>query len=272
MFKIGDFSRLSQVTVKALRHYDDIGLFKPAYIDAWNGYRYYSADQMSDLNRIIALRNLGFSLEQVALMKEMPIRQIREMMIKRKVQIKKQLEREQEKLLMIETRLEILEREDVIMANYDVVIKQIQSQKVIGKRSVIPNYSSIHELFAAVCDPLMTCRVNYAGPPIAIYYDGEYKERDVDVEIAVPVLTENEQVAGFMVKELPGIEQAACLIHHGSFENLHYAYSALMKWVDDHGYQIAGPDREIYLVNPDECASPDDYVTELQLPIEKLNK
>ncbi len=272
MFKIGDFSRLSQVTVKALRHYDDIGLFKPASIDAESGYRYYSAEQMSDLNRIITLRNLGFSLDQVALMREMTIVQIREMMINRKEQIKKQLEQEEEKLLMIEARLELLEREDVIMADYDVVIKQIRSQKVIGKRSVIPNYSSIHELFTAVCDPLSSCKVNYAGPPMAIYYDGEYKEKDVDVEVAVPVLTEDEQVAGFMVRELPGIEQAACLIHRGSFENLHHAYSALMKWADDHGYQIAGPDRELYLVNPDECQSEDEYVTELQLPVEKLKK
>ncbi|KUG02492.1 transcriptional regulator, merr family [hydrocarbon metagenome] len=270
MFKIGDFSRLSQVTVKALRYYDDIGLFKPSYIEILSGYRYYSAEQMSDLNRIIALRNLGFSLEQVALMKEMPISQIREMMINRREQIKKQLEHEQERLLMIETRLEILEREDVIMADYDVVIKQIQSQKVIGKRSVIPNYSSIHELFSAVCEPLATIKVNYAGPPLAIYYDGEYKEKDVDVEVVMPVLTEDKQVAGFMVRELPGIEQAACLIHRGSFENLHFAYSALMKWVDDNGYQIAGPDREVYLVDPDECNSPDEYVTELQLPIEKV--
>lgn len=269
MFRIGDFSKLTLVTVKALRHYDDIGLFKPAEVDAMSGYRYYSAEQMVDLNRIIALKNLGFSLEQVALIKEMPTNQIREMLFKRKKQIEKQLNSEQKKLRMIETRLEILEREDDIMSEYDVVIKKVASQKVIGKREVIPSYQHIHELFELVCQPLEMLKVKYPAPPMLICYDGEYKEKDVDVEVAIPVQTDDKQLAGFEVKELPGIEEAACLIHRGSFETLHLAYSALMKWVAENDYEIAGPDREVYLTKPDEC-SPEDYITELQLPVRKI--
>jgi DNA-binding transcriptional MerR regulator len=67
MFKIGDFSKISQVSIRSLRHYDEIGLFKPAHTDPFTGYRYYSADQLPRLNRIIALRTLGLSLEEIAL-------------------------------------------------------------------------------------------------------------------------------------------------------------------------------------------------------------
>lgn len=269
MFRIGDFSKMSQVTVKALRHYDEIGLFEPAYVDPVNGYRYYSAVQLADLNRIIVLRDLGFYLEQVAVMQNMPPEQIREMLIERKKQIEKQLAREAEKLRQVESRLEILEREDDILSAYEVVIKKIDPQRIIGKRAVLPTYYHIHELFTAVCDPLRNVKLNFSGSALAIYYDCEYREKDVDVEVAVPVQTSDTEVAGFEVKELPGIDEAACLVHKGSYENLHLAYSTLMKWVEDNAYEIAGPDREVYLTNPDECSNPEDYVTELQLPVRK---
>jgi DNA-binding transcriptional MerR regulator len=66
MFKIGEFSRLSRVSVRMLRHYDQLGLLTPSQTDPFTGYRYYSAQQLPRLNRIIALRDLGFSLEQIA--------------------------------------------------------------------------------------------------------------------------------------------------------------------------------------------------------------
>src|SRR5690349_6063348 len=113
MFKIGDFSRISQVPVTALRYYDEVGLLKPAQIDKWTGYRYYSASQLPRLNRILALRDLGFSLDQIAdlLDNEVPAAEIRGMLRLRQAEMQERMEEERARLVRVETRLKQIEME-----------------------------------------------------------------------------------------------------------------------------------------------------------------
>src|SRR5438105_288442 len=127
MFKIGDFSRFSQVAVTALRYYDEVGLLKPCHIDRWTGYRYYSAGQLPRLNRILALKDLGFSLEQIAnlLDGDIPAAQIRGMLRLRKAEMQARMEEERARLLRVKTRLKQIEMEGQ-MSTYDVVIKKVE--------------------------------------------------------------------------------------------------------------------------------------------------
>lgn len=269
MFRIGDFSRLSQVSVKALRYYDEIGLLKPADVDRFTGYRYYTVDQLPRLNRILALKDLGFSLERIArlLDGDLPPAQIRGMLQMKRAEIEQHLEAEGARLARVEARLRQIEQEGK-MPTYDVVLKQIEPLKVVAARDVIPTYSDVDKLFGTVFGHLGQHRAKPAGPLLAIYYDEEYRERDVDVEAAVPVaesLPGGEQVT---VQELPGGEMAS-LIHKGAYQTIGEAYAALMAWVEASGYNVAGPNREIYLTGPGDADDPADYVTEVQLPVEK---
>src|SRR3954468_10194890 len=125
MFKIGDFSKLSLVSVRTLRHYDELGLLKPDSVDKFTGYRYYSGQQLSRLNRILALKDLGLSLDQIAqIFKEgLTSDQIKGMLKLKRVELRQQIRDEQFRLERIETWLE---REELYMSNYNVVIKKVE--------------------------------------------------------------------------------------------------------------------------------------------------
>jgi effector-binding domain-containing protein len=269
MFKIGDFSKLSQVTVKALRYYDDLGLLKPAQVDRFTGYRYYTVDQLPRLNRILALKDLGFSLEQIGnlLAGDLPASQIRGMLQMKQAEIEHHIEHERARLARVEARLKLIEQEGK-MPEYEIVLKKVEAMKIAAARDVIPSYAHVGELLSAVFGHIGRHGAAPGGPPICIYYDAGYREKDTDVEAAVPVSTDlpgDEQV---QVRELPAVDAVASVIHKGSYEAIHTAYAALMAWIEENGYRIVGPNREIYLRGPGQ-GEPDTYVTELQIPVEK---
>lgn len=272
MFKIGDFSKLSQVTVKALRYYDEIGLLKPANVDQFTAYRYYSADQFPRLNRILTFKDLGFSLDQIArlLDEELSPAEMRGMLRMRQMEIQHQVAEEQAKLARVEIRLRQMEQEGK-MPEYDVVIKTVETLKVASTRSVIPTYSDVGTLFGEVYGYLMQSRITPAGPPMAIYHDPEYKEENVDVEAAVPLEKQVPATKMIKMRDLPGA-QVANTVHHGGYDSIGEAYNTLMKWIGANGYRVSGPCREVYLKGPDKenmDADPSEFVTEVQCPVEK---
>ena len=270
MLKIGDFSRLSRVTVKALRYYDEIGLLKPVEVDRFTGYRYYSAEQLPRLNRILVLKNLGLSLEEISRMlnNDLTAEHIKQLLHVKQSEIRRRLEDEQGRLGEVERWLKQIEKEG-IMPKQDVVIKKIDALKVASVRGIIPSYSDIGQLFTEIYSYLMEKKAQIAGPPIAVYHDMEYMEKDVDVEVAVAITGALETTERIKVGELPAIETAACRIHHGPYDTIGESYKALMAWAEANGYQIAGPDREIYLKSFDETKDPAEFITELQLPVTK---
>ena len=157
------------------------------------------------------------------------------------------------------------------MPSYDVVLKKVESQTVASVRDIIPTYNDIGKLFGELFSFTGRHRTKLVGPPMAIYYDTEYCEKDIDVEAAVPITGNLPSHKKVTVRQLPEIESAACLIHKGPYENFNQAYKALMNWLEANGYQISGPNREIYLKGPGRFlkGNPADYVTEIQLPVKK---
>jgi effector-binding domain-containing protein len=270
MLKIGDFSRLSRVTVKALRYYDEIGLLKPVEVDRFTGYRYYSVDQLPRLNRIIVLKNLGLSLEEVSQLidNDLPAEHIRQLLHVKQAEIRQRLQDEQGRLGQVEEWLRQIEKEG-IMPEQDVIIKKVAAQKVASVRGVVPTYGDIDQLFNELCPYLEQHKAQWIGPPIAVYHDMEYMEKDVDIEVAVPIANSIPTTDRIKVAELPAVEQMACLIHRGPYETIGESYKALMAWAEANGYQIAGPDREVYLQGPEPGRSPEEFITELQLPVTK---
>src|SRR5512134_761586 len=144
MIKIGDFARLSQVSVVTLRYYDEMDLLKPVRVDAFTGYRFYSSDQLPRLNRILALKDLGFSLEQIRLMlaDSLTSEQLRGMLTMQREEVEKRLTGEQERLRRIESRLRQIELEDK-MPKYDVVLKNAPPMLVASRRVTVPTNDQV---------------------------------------------------------------------------------------------------------------------------------
>ena len=272
MFKIGDFSRLSRISVKALRYYDEIGLLKPVKVDQFTGYRYYSADQLPRLNYIVALKNMGLSLEEVATLikNDLTPSQMRELFILKKGELQQRVSEEQRRLEQVEKLLKQIEKEGA-MPDYQITIKKVEPQLIASIRDVLSTYGDIGQLYGEIFKYLGKKWVfKPAGPVMLICHDGEYKESDVDVEAVVPI---GKKISGsdrVKVYELPGLEQAACTVYKGAYEGINEAYNALMAWIESNGYQITGPDRELYFTDPRKVKDPSENVTEIQFPVKKV--
>ena len=275
MLKIGDFSKLAQVSVKALRYYHQLGLLKPAWTDRFNGYRYYSLDQLSLLNSILALKELGFSLEQTQtiLQEDLSPAELRGMMRLKQAELEQTIQQQKTRLSQIESRLSQLTEESAFPA-FDVVIKQIKPRQVAGLRRTIQTANHILGIFIELGTmlPKTSLLADPTMPAAAIYYDREYSEQGIDVEAAVPINSKQISSEQLNVHLLPGTEQMACLIHNGDLKSLGQAHLALTTWAETNRYRITGPAREVYLqgLNPQTGKSdPKDLITEVQFPVER---
>ncbi len=269
MFKIGDFSRLCFVTVKTLRYYDEIGLLKPVKVDQFTGYRYYSSDQLPRLHYIMALKDMGLSLEDIATLvnNSLDPSQMRDIFILKQAELRQRLNEEQKRLEQVEKLLKQIEKEGK-MPDYQVVMKKIEPQIFASIREVIPDYGHVSELYGALIPYVFSHGGKPAGPTVYICHDPEFKEKDADVEAGIPITQAIPESDRVKVYELPGIE-AACTVYKGPYEGITEAYSFLMTWIESNGYQITGSDRELYITSPADIQNPAEYVTEIQFPVTK---
>jgi DNA-binding transcriptional MerR regulator len=277
MIKIGEFSKLVQVPVATLRYYDQVGLLKPVEVDRFTGYRYYSASQLPRLNRILALKGLGFSLEQISAVLDEGLtpEQMRGMLRLRHAQISQQLAEVESQLVEVEVRLQQIEREGILSA-YDVILKQVDPLLVASVRAILLNHSAVGTLFGEVYEALGSHVGEALGPnpgeggtTLVLWYDNEFKERDVDGAAAFMLRCRVPDSGWMHVHDLPAATMAAT-VHHGPYNTIGEAHEAVIKWIEANGYRIAGPDREINLYNamPIRLDDPS-YVTEIQYPVEK---
>jgi DNA-binding transcriptional MerR regulator/effector-binding domain-containing protein len=271
MFSIGEFARHGRVSVRMLRHYDAIGLLRPACVDPASGYRFYQASQLAQLNRVIALKDLGFSLQQVqAIIDErVSAAELRGMLKLRRAEIHAQIEAETTRLARVEARLLTIEDEARSPAD-GVVVKRLAPVQVGELTGVAAGYEP--EAITPVIQPLycdlwqrMACAgVTASGPAIAYYQDAPGDDGAVVVHAAVPVIAGSGGDHGFSVVELAEVDRVAAIIHHGSMDDVLSTGQALARWIDANGYRSAGYAREVTL---EWSADPDQWVTELQQPI-----
>lgn len=276
MFKIGDFSKLSRVPVKTLRYYDDIGLLKPVGVDRFTRYRYYSVEQLPLLYRILGLKELGFSLEQIAqlLAGDLNPEQIRRMLELRRSEIEQEMEQERFRLQRILARLKEIEQEGK-MPDYEIILKRVEPVWVASVGGLIQSYDQSEPIFDRLFDEVYAYvhrqGVRNPGCGIAIYHDASNEGEEMPVE-ALAALSErirpSQQVR---VYELPGIDIAASVVHHGPFATLGNAYQALLAWIQANGYRTAGPTRELYL-SYQRGGDQSQFVTEIQFPVRKVEK
>lgn len=270
MFSIGDFARHGQVSVRMLRHYDAVGLLRPARVDPATGYRFYTAAQLARLNRVVALKELGFSLEQVGRMLEPgpDVAELRGMLALRRAELEQRIDADRARLTEVEARLRIIEKEGV-MPDHDVVVKSVPAVRVAESTGVAAGFEPsaispvIGPLFAELSDRLAAAGIPIAGPAIAYYEPRE--DGSVTIHACVPVTVEPAAAPGFSIVDLPALARAATTVHHGNVAEIGAAWQALGRWVEDNGYRTGAPVREVTLAwTPDDPAG---WVTELQEPL-----
>lgn len=283
MLSIGDFSQFGQVSVRTLRLYDELSLFKPARVDRFTGYRYYSIDQLPRLNRILMLKDLGLSLEQIGrLLKDnLSADQLRGMLTMKQAEIEKGLQESRARLERVEARLSQIEQEGQL-TNYDIILKKIEPQKIVSIRQVVPSISDMYQyrcaLFTVIYRWLELNRIESDGLELAIYHNAEFTEQNIDMEAAVvadvigsktraPTTATDENV---IMQELPRVQEMASIIHQGRPQDVGQAMVALYSWIGENDYSTSGPYREIHLYGRElELKNYDPVTIEMQVPVKK---
>jgi DNA-binding transcriptional MerR regulator len=279
MFRIGEFSQITRVTIDTLRHYDALGLLKPAKVDPFTGYRYYSARQLSSLNSILALKEVGFSLEEIArILQESPTREeLRGMLKAQLARAEQEAQAAQLRQARILARLNTLNLEDN-MPEYEVTLKPVEALTVAAIREVVPSIEQMpqrcSEMFETIAQWLGANGLPF-GPSMTVYYNEGFARENIDTECSF-VIPNGEAgraakpKAPVTVRQLNAIPLVASTIVADDFykkvDGLTPAYTALAEWIEGNGYRIAGPPRELFYGS----AQQGDLTAEVQFPVEKV--
>ena len=266
MFGIGAFARLGGVSVRTLHHYDELGLLAPAHVDPDTGYRWYEAEQLARLNRILALRDLGFALGDIGpvLTESVSADELRGMLRLRRLEARDRIEHEAARLARVESRLRRIEEEDT-MPDYDVIVKPLPAQRCAVRTARARAFDQslgeiLPRLYEELTAQLASHGIAVSGPSIAWYEDSDDESLPIGVIAGLPI-DADDVPADVAARTLPGAPRAATTVHRGSMDDCVAGYEALLRWTEDTGEHIEGYSREVYL----ECdGPPDTWVTELQ--------
>ena len=275
MLSIGDFARLAGVSVRMLRHYDALGLLRPARVDPVSGYRFYSAEQLDRANRLVALKDLGFTLEECGrlLADDVPAEQLRGMLRLRRAELGRQIEADRARLEQVERRLRMIEKEHTMSPSVtlDAFREQpLPAVRVVQRSSRVTEGQQVGEvvgpLFGQVEEAVRGAHVEPAGPSMGHYT----MDRDAMVAAAAypvgPEVGEAEaSAAGLELAELDAQPRALVTTLRGPLGGIGEAWQTLSREVESRGLSFAGPCREVYHVA--ELDDPDHWVIELQQPV-----
>ncbi len=269
MFKIGEFSKFTKVSTRMLRHYDEVGLFKPVKTDAFTGYRYYTADQIPQLVKIIMFRDVGFNIAEIARLIKMENNEaILGELKRKKTQIQENIYNETKIITDIDRIISTLGKEFFIM-DYHVELKEIPSVKVVSTRAILENYSKEIDLWAMLGEFAQKNQLQPDGPPFAIYHDGEHKENNVDIEVAMPVAKLQENKTDIIFREVESVPCMATVLYKGRYENIDNAFFFLANWIEKSEYEPYGKVRQVSIKGAWNEPDPDNYLVEIQMPVKK---
>ena len=269
MLKIGEFSRLSRISIRMLRHYDEMGLLTPDHVDEQTGYRYYQERQLTDAGRIISLRDVGIGVQAIAEAIAGDEAALERVLRFRRTQLLSQSQAIDEQLTRLESALRRIGK-DVFEMNYEVTCKTLPQRYVASVRDVLPSYYEEGRLWHTLMKETAPLRLQVAEPccTLGIYHDTDYRERDVDVEVQMSVKGTYEDTEHVKFKTVPPILMASAT-YTGSYEKVNEVNAAVAAWVRDNGYEFDGLSFCIYHVSPHETQNPDELVTEVCYPVRK---
>lgn len=272
IFRIGEFANIVKISSKTLRYYDELGLLKPEYIDDMTGYRYYSAGQIPVLNEILLLKEIGLSLKEITYIIENDIQyeELINLLMLKQIKIKEEIVRSQKKLNKINSLVTALnEKEKVSLSSYKIFVKKVEPIKAACIEAKLYDYAQQGHLWTELLNFLDVNNIKQLSGCFTIYHDSIYKENSIDVEIVKPIAHGFDNTSRIKYKKIPGVNEMACLIHKGEHESAINSYTAIMNWIQENNYIICGSIREIYHEDDLTTDIPEDYITEIQIPITK---
>ena len=276
MFKIGDFSRIARVSARLLRYYDEIELLKPGSTERDTGYRYYSASQLPRLNRILVLKELGLSLEEIArvLDSNLSAAELRGMLMVRRSDAQRALTDEMDRLRHIESRIAQIDAEGELSVD-DVIMRSEPAQRLLSVRRVVPSFVAARDLIRELSESLRPLKAKgMLGRLTALAHAQEFEVDRIDVEVgfvveglvAAPRLASGEPLS---IRELPAVERMATCVRIGLPERAHLITSKVGVFLEANGYTLAGPSREVFL-QPPRPDRMEESVVEMQFPVAKI--
>ncbi|NJO34525.1 MAG: MerR family transcriptional regulator [Rhodospirillales bacterium] len=276
MFRIGDFSKIARVSGRLLRYYDGIGLLSPGRIDPQTGYRYYTAGQLARLNKILALKALGLSLEQIARMLDGSISsdEIRGMFLLRRAELERSLDEEAARLRNVEARLQQMDH-GAGMDGLDVLLKPQAALPFLAYRKTFPDLSAAVDAVQEVARYASRRIPERVRGPLVVVAHADFEDEDLDLELGHALNDEFDREivlpseARLMPAELPEEPLLACVVRTGSIQHTHLAYGAIGVWLEANQYDISGPCREVFLKPPFEPPDPETGVVEIQFPVRR---
>jgi DNA-binding transcriptional MerR regulator len=277
MLRIGDFSRLARVTIKTLHHYDEAGLLCPAHVDLQTGYRYYTADQLESLQRILLLKDLGLSLDEirVALGDETDHAARAALLRGHRERLTRSIAEDQLRLKrLLALSDDSLDRS--ISETTVVVLRELPAMDVYASRERVPcMHGYVTAMFEAAEAAAAKHQARADASPFLLFHDSEWRDQDIDVEVCIPLSSTASALTARRVESAP---RAACVTYCGNYDQTQSIYDAMLRWLDRSGLQICGPLREVYhrygadqskykLPSRVLTTSSAEYVTELQVPV-----
>ena len=264
MYRIGEFSTLSKTTIKTLRYYEKEKLLIPSYVDLETGYRFYETKQLLDLSKIISLRQIGLSIDNIRNILNGD--NIDKYLVNRKEEIESELTITNDQLSRINY---LLEGENM---KYEIIVKELPDYTVYYKEGVVENFSKLTDFILASGEECLELNPNIKciEPDYCYvsYLDGEYKDSNIKVRYSQAVDRIGKENDSIKFEKLNPIK-AACVYHKGAYEKLGEAYGYILKWVEENGYEIAEPIRERYIDGMWNKEDVNEWLTEIQVPIRK---
>lgn len=265
LYRIGLFAGMNRVTVKTLRYYDEQNLLKPVYVDEESGYRYYEAGQIADLHRILALKNMGFSIEEIQ--KIIRGGEEKSILQRKKQEILKELAALTVKLSEVES---YLAKEEIDLTS-PVLIKKLPEVTVCSMKQRITSYDMLFELMPEMGLEMEGLNCECAVPDYCFTHylePGEMGE-DILVETCQAVTEKKEDTERVTFQTLPEVPEAACIFHRGSYDTFSKSYAAVLQFIEEKGYEICGNIRESYIDGVWNKETPEEWLSEIQIPVRK---
>lgn len=267
LYKIGMFAQMNRVTVKALRFYEEQELLFPAYVDKENGYRYYTLDQMAVVHQITALKQAGFTLDDIKRINHGGDED--NLLQRKKAQLLAKISELTHQLAVIDAYL--CDKDETLSA--PVLIKRLPSVVVAYMQKRIDSYDELFTIMPEMGNEMgkSACECAFPEYCFTYYLEPFYKEKDILVEICESVTEEQEDTEVLKFKKIPGVK-AACIFHRGSYDRLSESYARILKYIEDNDYTICGNIRESYIDGVWNKDHAEQWLTEIQIPVKGPDK
>ena len=269
LLTIGEFSRLTRISIRMLRYYDEHAVLRPTRVDAWTGHRFYSPDLLRVAGRIRALRDVGLGVAElvtcVPLLDDPAA--LRPVLDLQRSRLLEEADRATARIGDLDRLVTSLENEEPAMPT-TITRSTLPARHVASVRATIDTYADEGRLWEQLSAalPASGAQIDPDGLAVAVFHDEDYVDHDADVEVQLSVTGPFPSTDAVRHVEVPATDVVLGTLT-GSYEGIGAVMADLGTWIGEHGLQMAGRMFNIYRVSPASGRPPEEWVTDVCLPV-----